>query len=99
MLRGVVTSTSSGLPCMAKYPLVIDREQAMINAIEAKLATKPDCSMTVPFRAFRILVGGTIPFRSVPFRILVTTRRHPFPWPAGPGPRLSVACCSTYPRG
>jgi len=29
--------------------------------------------MTVPFRAFRILVGGTVPFRSVPFRILVTT--------------------------
>ena len=27
----------------------------------------------VPFRAFRILVGGTVPFRSVPFRILVTT--------------------------
>ena len=22
--------------------------------------------MTVPFRAFRILVGGTVPFRSVP---------------------------------
>ena len=27
----------------------------------------------VPFRAFHILVGGTVPFRSVPFRILVTT--------------------------
>ena len=27
----------------------------------------------VPFRAFRILVGGTIPFCSVLFRILVTT--------------------------
>jgi len=53
MLRGVVTGTrlSSGSPCMdaisflypilairkAKYPLIIDREQAMINAIEAKL--------------------------------------------------------------
>ena len=44
------------------YP--IDREQAMINA-----ALKPNyCSVTVPFRAFRILVGGTVPFRSVPFR-------------------------------
>ena len=49
----------------AKYPLVIDREQAMINAIEAKLPN-PGCSVTVPFRAFRILVGGTVPFRSVP---------------------------------
>jgi len=38
----------------------------MINAIEAKLCTKPDCSLTVPFLAFLILVGGTIPFRSVP---------------------------------
>ena len=27
----------------------------------------------VPFRAFRISVGETVPFRSVPFRILVTT--------------------------
>ena len=43
MLRGVVTGTSSGSPCMAKYPLVIDREQAMINAIEAKLP-----NLTVP---------------------------------------------------
>jgi len=37
--------------------------------IETKLlilTTKPDCSVTVPFRAFRILVGGTVPFRSVP---------------------------------
>ena len=53
----VVTGTSSGSPCMdatsflhttlairkAKYPLVIDREQAMINAIEAKLP-----NLTVP---------------------------------------------------
>ena len=57
MLRGVVTGTSSGSPCMdatsflyttlairkAKYPLVIDREQAMINATEAKLP-----NLTVP---------------------------------------------------
>ena len=77
MLRGVVTGTSSGSPCMdatsflyttlairkGKYPLIIDREQAMINAIEAKLPN-PGCSVTVPFRAFRILVGGTVPFRS-----------------------------------
>ena len=41
----------------AKYPLTIDREQAVINAIEAKLPL----SVTVPFR---ILVGGTVPFRS-----------------------------------
>jgi len=27
----------------------------------------------VPFRAFRILVGGTVPFRSVPSRILVVS--------------------------
>jgi len=38
----------------------------MINAIEAKLP-----NLTVPFRAFRILVGE--PFHSVPFRSLVTT--------------------------
>ena len=57
MLRGVVTGTSSGSPCKdatsflyttlavrkVKYPLVIDREQAMINAIEAKLP-----NLTVP---------------------------------------------------
>jgi len=35
------------------------------------------CSVTVPFRAFRILVGGTVPFRSVPFRTLVTTTATP----------------------
>ena len=58
----------------AKYPLVIDREQSMINAIEGKLPLFRDCSVTVPFREFRILVGGTVPFRSVPFRILVTTK-------------------------
>ena len=54
MLRGVATGTSSGSPCMdatfflyttlairkANYPLVIDREQAMINAIEAKLPNR-----------------------------------------------------------
>jgi len=32
----------------------------MINAIEAKLP-----NLTVPLRAFRILVGGTVPIRSV----------------------------------
>ena len=42
----------------------------MINAIEAKLHVP---NLTFCDRAFRILVGGTIPFRSVPFRILVTT--------------------------
>ena len=26
--------------------------------------TKPDCSVTVPVRAFRTLVGGTVPFHS-----------------------------------
>jgi len=50
---GVVTGTSSGSPGMdatsflyttlairkVKYPLIIDRKQAMINAIEAKLQT------------------------------------------------------------
>ena len=35
----------------AKYPLVIDYNLQY-------------CSVTVPFRAFRILVGGTVPFRS-----------------------------------
>ena len=82
MLREVVTGTSSGSPCMdatsllyttlairkAKYPLVIDREQAMIKLCHWSLY-----NWTVPFRAFRILVGGTVPFRSVPFWILVTT--------------------------
>ena len=52
----------------AKYPLVIDREQAMINAIEAKLP-----NVTVLFCAFHILGGGTIPFHSVLFQISVTT--------------------------
>ena len=52
------------------YP--IDREQAMINA-----ALKPNyCSVTVPFRAFRILVGGTVPFRSVPFRSVPDLSNH-----------------------
>ena len=69
MLRGVVTGTSSGSPCMAKYPLVI-----LTGSKPWSMPLKPnyqtwlfhDCSMTVPFRAFRILVGGTIPFRSIP---------------------------------
>ena len=56
VLRGVVTGTSSGSPCMdatsflyttlairKEYPLVIYREQAMINAIESKLP-----NLTVP---------------------------------------------------
>ena len=57
MLRGVVTGTSSGSPCLdatsflyttlairkVKHPLVIGREQAMINATEAKLQ-----NLTVP---------------------------------------------------
>ena len=47
----------------AKYPLVIDREQAMINAIEAKLPVPPDCSVQcVPYFSRR---NRSIPFRSV----------------------------------
>ena len=104
MLRGVVTGTSSGSPCMdatsflyttlairKEYPLVIDREQAMINAIEAKLP-----NLTVPFRAFRILVGGTVPFRSVPFRILVTTLGNAFFFEAEVPVAAGISKASAY---
>ena len=54
----------------AKYPLIIDTEQAMFNAIEAKLL---NLSVLWLFSAFCILVGETFPFHSIPVRILATT--------------------------
>ena len=73
MLRGVVTGTSSGSPCMDAISflyttLAIRKEYPIV--IYRKHWSKPydhnvETNLTLPFRAFRILVDGTVPFRSV----------------------------------
>ena len=73
MLRGVVTGTSSGSPCMdatsflyttlairKEYPIVIYREQAMITMLKPNY--QPDSSVPcVPYFSRR---NRSIPFRS-----------------------------------
>ena len=81
----------------AKYPLVIDREQAMINAIEAKLPLFRDCSVRcVPYFSRRN--------RSVPFRILVTTlisgtvlKKFPLHWIVVDGREMASKAVSNAP--
>ena len=47
--------------CVQDIPAI---RKASYDQCHWSQTTKPDCSVIVPFRAFRILVGGTVPFRS-----------------------------------
>ena len=65
------------LPCIYNYERKRELQRLALRERELERSRERErereSHVTVPFRAFRILVGGTVPFRSVPFRIIVTT--------------------------